>query len=170
MPKSCHSPSGSSSDTSCVSYPNLTAGELAVGDAVRAGGLGAEALDLVLLVGLEVALEPEPVRAALPGQDVRRDPVEEPAVVGRDDRAAGELQERVLQARQGLDVEVVGGLVEQEQVAALLEGEREVHPVPLAAGHDARRLLLVGALETERGYVRAAGDLHVADVDERLAR
>src|ERR1700752_1613169 len=89
MPKSCHSPSGSSSDTSCVSYPNLTAGELAVGDAVRAGGLGAEALDLVLLVCLEVALEPEPVRAALPGEEAPRDPVEEPAVGGRDHGATG---------------------------------------------------------------------------------
>src|SRR5580692_2905548 len=101
----------------------LAAGELAVRDAVRAGRLGAEALDLVLLVGLEVALEPEPVRAALPGQDVRRDTVEEPAVVARDHGAAGEFEERVLQARQGLDVEVVGGLVEQQEVAALLEGE-----------------------------------------------
>src|ERR1700742_5329921 len=122
MPKSCHSPSGSSSDTSCVSYPNLTAGELAVGDAVRAGGLGPEALDLVLLVGLEVALEPEPVRAALPGQDVRRDPVEEPAVVARDHGAAGGLKERVLQAGQRLDIPVVGGLVGAEEVGTLLWG------------------------------------------------
>jgi pimeloyl-ACP methyl ester carboxylesterase len=121
----------------------LVAAELAVGDAVRAGGLGAEALDLVLLVGLEVALEPEPVRAALPGQDVGRDPVQEPAVVAGDHRAAGELQQRVLQAGQGIDVEVVGRLVQQQQVAALLEGEGQVHPVALAARHDAGRLLLV---------------------------
>src|SRR6201986_5108798 len=97
MPKSCHSPSGSSSDTSWVSYPNLTAGELAVGDPVRAGGLGAEALDLVLLVGLEVALEPEPVGSALPGQNVGGDPVQEPPVVRGDHRAAGEVEQRVLQ-------------------------------------------------------------------------
>src|SRR5271165_7348945 len=117
---------------------------------MRAGGLSAEALYLVLLVGLEVALEPEPVRAALPGQDVRGDPVEEPPVVASDHGAAGELQKRVLQAREGLDVQVVGGLVKQQQVAALLEGEREVHPVALAAGHHASRLLLIRALEPER--------------------
>src|SRR5215475_5515367 len=122
MLKGCHSVSGSPSDTSAGDYPGLTAGELAVGDAVRAGRLRAEALDLVLLVGLEVALEPEPVRAAFPGQDVRCHPVEEPAVVARDHGAAGELKERVLQAGQGLDVEVVGGLAKQQQVAALLEG------------------------------------------------
>src|SRR5579875_822544 len=82
----------------------LAAGEPAVGHAVRAGGFRAEAVDLVLLVALEVALEPEPVRAALPGQDVRGHPVEEPAVVAGDDRAARELQQRVLQRRQRLHV------------------------------------------------------------------
>src|SRR5689334_21055506 len=147
----------------------LVAGQPAVGDAVRAGGLGAETVDLVLLVGLEVALVPEPVRAALPGQDVRGHPVQEPPVVAGDDRAAGELEQRVLQARQGLDVEVVGRLVQQQQVAALLEGQRQVHPVALAAGHDRGGLLLVRALEPERGHVRAARDLDVADADVRLA-
>src|SRR3984957_14813827 len=137
MPMSCGMRRGSPSAPQPTDTPWLAAGELAVGDTVRAGGLGAKALDLVLLVGLEVALEPEPVRAALPGQDVRGDPVEEPAVVAGDHGAAGELEQRVLQAREGLHVQVVGGLVEQEQVAALLEGEREVHPGALAAGHDA---------------------------------
>ena len=38
---------------------------------------------------------------------------------------------------QGLDVQVVGRLVQQEQVAALLQGQRQVHPVALAAGQHA---------------------------------
>jgi hypothetical protein len=80
---------------------------------------------------------------------VRGDPVEEPAVVGDDHGAAGELQQRVLERLQGLDVEVVGGLVEQQHVAALLERERQVEPVALAAGQHAGELLLVGALEAE---------------------
>src|SRR5262249_40243821 len=88
------------------------AGEPPVGDAVRAGGLGTEAGDLVLLVGLEVPLEPEPVRAALPGADVRGDPGEQPPVVAGDHRAAGELDERVLQRAERLHVKIVGRLVE----------------------------------------------------------
>src|ERR1700760_4381106 len=103
----------------------LAAGQPAVGDAVRAGGLGAEAVDLVLLVGLEVALVPEPVRAALPGQDVRRHPVQEPPVVAGDDRAAGKLEQRVLQAAEGLDVQVVGRLVQEQGGTPLLGGERQ---------------------------------------------
>ena len=77
--------------------------ELAVRGAVRLRGIGAEALDLVRLVRLEVALEPVPVRrvllGALVGEDVRRDAVEEPPVVGDDHGAAGELEQRVLEAR-----------------------------------------------------------------------
>src|SRR3954452_654509 len=87
----------------------LVAAELAVRRPVRPGGLDAEPLDLVLLVVLEVALEPEPLRVALVGEDVRRHPVEEPAVVADDDGAARELQQRALQAGQRLDVQVVRG-------------------------------------------------------------
>src|SRR3954468_11585831 len=76
--------------------------QLAVGDPVRPGSVRAEAVDLVLLVRLEVALEPEPlVRflvGALPREHVGGDPVEEHPVVGDDHGAAGELQQRVLQA------------------------------------------------------------------------
>src|SRR6478609_2056203 len=111
--------------------------QLAVGDAVRTGGLRTEALDL----------------GALVGEDVRRDAVEEPPVVGDDDGAAGELEQRVLEGAEGLDVEVVGRLVEEQQVAALLEREREVETVALTTGEDARELLLVGALEAELRHV-----------------
>ena len=72
-----------------------------MGDPVRAGRLDAEPLDLVGLVGVVVALEPEPLGGvlvvALPGEDVRRDAVEEPPVVGRDHGTAREVEERVLQ-------------------------------------------------------------------------
>ncbi len=58
--------------------------------------------------------------------------------------------------RQRLDVEVVGGLVEQQQVAALLEREREVEAVALTTGEHAGLLLLVGALEPELSTRRRA--------------
>ena len=103
---------------------------------------------------------------ALPRQDVGGDPVEEPPVVGGDHGTAGELEQRVLEGLQGLDVEVVGRLVEQQQVAAHLQREREVEPVALAAGQDAGPLLLVGALEAERRDVGARGHLEVGDLDE----
>src|SRR6476469_3889437 len=155
------------SSTASPSPVRSVARQLAVGDTVRTGGLGTQALDLVGLVGLEVALEPVPVGrvllGALVGEDVRRDPVEEPPVVGDDDRTARELEQRVLERAEGLDVEVVGRLVEEQEVAALLEGEGEVEAVALAAGEDAGELLLVGALEAELRNVGPRRDLDVSD-------
>src|SRR3712207_6517144 len=99
------------------------ASQLAVGDGVRSGGVGAQPLDLVLLVGLEVAFVPVPLGrvgvVALPREDVGGDPVQEPPVVADHHGTAGKLQQGVLQRTQGLYVQVVGGLVQQQQVATL---------------------------------------------------
>ncbi|ELP47394.1 30S ribosomal protein S5 [Mycobacterium avium subsp. paratuberculosis S5] len=140
-----------------------------MGHSVRPGRFGAEPFDLVLLVRSEVALEPEPlglvVVVTLPGQDVRAGAVQEPAVVRDDHRAAREIHQRVLQRAQGLDVQVVGRLVQQDQVAALLEGERQVEPVAFAAGQHAGRLLLIRPLEPERRHVGARRHFVLADLD-----
>src|SRR4029453_14754057 len=76
------SPSPNSSLTSRLEE---SAGEAAVGYAMWAGRLRAEPGDLVGLVVGEVALVPEPLGlvfvVALPGQDVGRDPIKEPAVM-----------------------------------------------------------------------------------------
>ena len=75
--------------------------------------------------------------------------VEEPAVVRDHDGAAGEVEQRLLERAQRVDVEVVGRLVEQQQVAARAQELREVDAVALAAGELADALLLVGAAEVE---------------------
>jgi hypothetical protein len=59
--------------------------------------------------------------------------VEKPAVVRDHDRAAREAHQRLLERTQRLDVEVVGRLVEQEDVRPLAQELREVDAVPLAA-------------------------------------
>ena len=124
-------------------------------------------LAAVCLVVGEIAFEPIPGSRVLvgsfPGQDMRGDAIEEPAVVRGDDRAAGERKQRFLEAFERFGIQVVGGFVEQQQIAALFEREREVQTVPLAAGQDVRRLLLVGSLETERAHVGAARYLGLAD-------
>ena len=85
--------------------------------------------------------------------------------MGDDHCAARELDQGVLQRTERLDIEVVGRLIEQDQVAALLQGQRQVQPVALTAGEHLGRLLLVGALETEGGEVRTRRHLVLADVD-----
>jgi hypothetical protein len=74
---------------------------------MRAGRFGAEPADFVLRVASEVSpLEPKPLCGncfgAFPGEDMRREAVEEPTVVRSGYDTAGELGERVLQGRKGL--------------------------------------------------------------------
>ena len=83
--------------------------------------------------------------------------------MANDHRAARELEQCRLERGQRLDVEVVRGLVEEQQVAALLERERQVQTVALATGKYASALLLVLALKAKARHVRAAGDLGLAD-------
>ncbi len=67
-------------------------------------------------------------------------------------------------ARQRLDVEVVGRLVEQQDVAAGLEHLGHVHAVALTARELADVLLLVLALEVERADISAGAHVHAVDL------
>ena len=126
---------------------------------MRLIGLRAEALLALRFVGLVVAFAPDGLAVALEGEDVRGDAVEEPAVVADDHGAAAEVEQGVFQGAQRIDVEVVGRLVEQQQVAAAAQQLGQVDAVAFAAGQLADLALLVGALEVEPGDVAARGDL-----------
>ena len=117
------------------------------------------------LVGLVVAVAPDDPAVPLEGEDVGGDPVEEPAVVADDHGAAAEVEERLLEGAEHVDVEVVGRLVEEQEVAAALEQLGQVDAVPLAAGEVGDLLLLVGPLEVERGDVGPRRDLALAQDD-----
>jgi hypothetical protein len=70
--------------------------------------------------------------ANLECQDVRSNPVEEVTVVRNDYGASSKLEDRILEGAKRVDVEVVGRLVEEEEVALLLEGARKLQTVTLA--------------------------------------
>src|SRR5882724_9925680 len=138
--------------------------QLLVPDTVRLIGLGAEPAVAVGLIRLVVALEPDDFRIALEGQDVGRDAIQKPAIVADHHGAAGEGEEGLFERPQGVDVQVVGRLVEEQEVAAGLEGAGEVDAVPLAAREVFDPLLLVRALEVEARRVGAGGHLAAAQV------
>ena len=105
--------------------------------ALRLGGRGrAVALDALQHVRRVAALEGlDDAVVHLPG--VGRDLVEEPPVVGHDDerarRSATSGAEVLGQPGDALDVEVVGGLVEEQDVPVADEEAREGDPTALAA-------------------------------------
>ena len=88
-----------------------------VAKAVGLVGLDAQTLLAIRLVVAEVALPPTHLGVTLEGQDVGGDAVEEPAVVADDQDAPGKAQQGLFQGTQGIDIEVVGRLVEQQHVA-----------------------------------------------------
>ena len=75
----------------------------------------------------------------------------------------------LLEHAQRVDVEVVGRLVEEEQVPAGAQQLREVDTVALAAGEVGDALLLVGPAEVEPGDVLARVHLPPAELDRVLA-
>ena len=123
----------------------------------------------LLLVGLVVALEPAEVSVGLEDEEVGADAVEEEAVVADDHGAAGEVVECALQDAHGLDIEVVGRLVEEQQVAAGAELFGQMDAVALAAGELSDELLLGGASEVEAREVPAGVDAAVAELEFLVA-
>ena len=88
----------------------------------------------VFHVVLEVALEPYHLGVAFEREDVRSDAIEEPAVMRYDNCAARVGSQGLFQRAQRFDVEVVGGLVEHEHVAAGLEDLGKVDAIAFATG------------------------------------
>src|SRR3546814_4597043 len=84
---------------------------------------------------------------AFKGEDVGGKTVEEEAVMADDHGAARIVFESVFQGTQRFDVKVIGRLVEQEDIAALLQELRHVNAVALTAGKLADLLLLIRSEE-----------------------
>mmetsp|Transcript_10006 Transcript_10006/g.17429 ORF Transcript_10006/g.17429 Transcript_10006/m.17429 type:complete len:316 (+) Transcript_10006:249-1196(+) len=75
--------------------------------------------------------------------------------MGYNDGTPGKVLDGVLECPQGVHVQIVGRLVEEEQVAAALDELGHVEPVALASRELADELLLVGAAEVVEGAVGA---------------
>ncbi len=114
----------------------------------------------LLLQALLLLLEPAGVvalignaAAAIELEDPAGDIVEEIAVVGHRHDGAGIIRQEALQPRHGFRVEMIGGLVQQQQVRPLQQQAAECHAAALAA----RELADVGV--ARRAAQRIHGDL-----------
>src|SRR6516162_6703903 len=132
-----------------VGTMDASAGQLSILDSMRLIGLGTETAVAIRFVVLVIALEPDDLAVAFERKHVRRDPIEEPAIVADHDGAAGEIDQRFFERAQRVDVEIVGRLVEKQQVRASLEQLGEVHAIALASRELSDLTLLVGPLEVE---------------------
>ena len=136
----------------------LLPGQFPVSDTMRLIGVFAQALLPIRFVVAVVAFEPDDLAVAFEGQDVGGEPVEEPAVVAADDGAAGEILQPFFQCAQGIHVQIVGRLVEDDEIRALFQHARQMHPIAFAAGEVLHLLLLIRPGEVEAGTVAAGID------------
>ena len=107
---------------------------------------------LLLQPGRVVALERQ-AAAVLQLQNPLGDVVQEVPVVGDDNHRAGILAQRLLQPLDRFGVEMVGRLVQQQQVGLLQQRHAERHAPPLAAGK------LAHGRVVGRQHQRIAGDV-----------
>ena len=91
--------------------------------------LVAQTLLLVLLVLGISTLEEINLGITLERKDMCGDTVQEPAVVGNHHGTAGKILETLLQGTYSVDIHVIGRLVEQKDIALILERERQMQPV-----------------------------------------
>src|SRR5437764_12414998 len=94
------------SRSSCPSRPSsaFLSRQLPVLDPMWLIGLGAETTFAIRLVVLVIAFEPDDRAVALECEHVSRDAIEEPAIVADHDRAAREVQQRLFERAQRVDV------------------------------------------------------------------
>jgi len=112
------------------------------GDRRRGAGIGGQARGEPLLAHARV-LRPAPLvavqRALLDGHRSRADGVQQGAIVRDQQDGAGERAQRILERLPALEVEVVGGLVEEQDVAPPEEDTGHLHPAPLTSGEHLQR-------------------------------
>src|SRR5476649_636931 len=147
----------------CSNQPK--SGQFFVTHTVRLGSRIAQALFTVGFVLGVVTFEEHRLGVVFVRQDVSRDAVQEPAIVRDHNGGAREVQQGFFQGTQGFNVEVVGRFVEQQDVAALFQGQGQVQATALTTGQVLDELLLIAALEVEATDVGTRRNLVVADAD-----
>ena len=137
--------------TNCDQIPsiNYSPSQISVFNSVRLIGRNPQAL-----LAIRFIIRPIPnvhlrLGIAFEDDEVGADSIEEPAVVGDNEGGACEFGEGFFKGAQGVDIEVVGGFIEEQDVGAFGEGLGEMHAVAFTAREDADFLLLVGTCEVE---------------------
>ena len=106
--------------------------------AVRTRSLDAEPSDLVRLIVGEVSLVPKPLGrvlfVTLPRQNVGRDPIKEPAVVGDHHSTPRKFQQRILQRLRVSTSRSLVGSSSSSRLPPIFSVRSQVQPVTLTAG------------------------------------
>ena len=75
----------------------------------------------------------EDFAVAFKGQDVRGHAVKEPAIMADHHHATNETLHAIFQGTHGVDVDVIGRFIQQDDIGAFLQHARQMHAIALAA-------------------------------------
>ena len=116
---------------------------------MRLVGVVAEAAFAVGFVFTVIAIKIFDMAVTLKRQNMSRDAVEKPAIMANYDGTAGKVFECFLKRAHRVDIDVIGRLIEQQDIGAGLEHLGEMDAVAFAAGKLADAFLLIGTGEIE---------------------
>ena len=60
--------------------------------------------------------------------------VEEPTVVRNDDGTSGKIFQAFFEGTEGIDIDIVGGLIEQQDIGFRFQRKRKVHTISFTTG------------------------------------
>ena len=105
-------------------------------------------------------------RGSAEDQDPITDTVEEVTVVADNEAGAAEVDESFLEDAQGLEVEVIGRFIEDEEIPAAAQNLSQQHPVALAAREVADAVIDARVGEEEALEVTANREFFFTELDE----
>ena len=105
--------------------------------------VGTQSSLAILFIVRVIPGEPDNLTIAFEGENMRRNSIQEPAIVRDHDGGTRKFKQRFFERPQRLDIEIIGGLIEQQEIAACAQHLGEMHPIAFAAGQQADLLLLV---------------------------
>src|SRR5210317_1009267 len=132
--------------------------QTAITNPVRLIGILAESSFAIFFVFRVIAFVPDHLGIAFESEDMGRNAIEKPAIMADHHGAAAKVFESFLEGTQGVDIEIVGRFVEQQNIRLLAHDFGQMHAIALATGEYADFLLLITAGEVETGHVATRVD------------
>src|SRR5579875_3730425 len=133
----------------CIGEGRALANQGLVANAVRRGCVLSKPASLVFLISLEIALKPFHVAVAFKGENMSGKAIQKPTIMADNHRTAGKGGQRLFQGAQGIDIEIIGGFVQQNNIGAGFQHLRKVHPIAFAARQGTHQFLLIRSLKIE---------------------
>ena len=106
-------------------------GQLSVFDAAGYRCAGTQTLSAIRFIFRPVPLEKRYTAVPFKGEDMGGDAIQKPSIVADDHRTAAEIKKGFFQGPQGVHIQIVGGLIQQEHIGLLFEHFGQMHPVAL---------------------------------------